>query len=87
MIVLFGGIGPLVLTRVTRYDDGSLKSGYVENGGWNFEMRDGEFLAKSGNTIRTRYAIAKCDPVREVPVPKAMDGWHYNRLIEWAEKQ
>lgn len=87
MIVLLGGVGPLVLTKVTRNDDGSLKSGHVVNGAWNFEIRDGEYLCKGGSHIETRFKIADCAPAREVAVPKDMERRNYNKIIEWAEKQ
>lgn len=87
MIVLFGGIGPLVLTRVTRNADGSLKSGYVVNGDWQFEIRGNEYLCKAGSHVVTRWQQARLQPLREVTVPASMRSKHYNEIIAWAEEQ
>ena len=86
MIVLLGGVGPLLLRDIVRNKDGTLKAGYVVNGGWRFEIREGEYLCKSGNEIVTRCEISKCPPAREVAVPANVSG-NYNEIIAWAETQ
>ncbi|KVW40306.1 hypothetical protein WK94_23405 [Burkholderia ubonensis] len=46
-VVLFvDGRASLYLSGVKRDDAGRVKAGAVENGGWRFELRDGEVLAK-----------------------------------------
>ncbi len=85
MIVLFSGsMGPLLLTKVIRNDDGSLKSGFVVNGGWNFEIRNGEYLAKEGNRIVTRVKVSDSELTHEVAVPKSKEDDDYNDIIYWA---
>ncbi len=84
-VVLFCGEdeSALLLSDVRRTSDGTVKSGYVENGGWNFEYRDGELLAKAGNLIVNRYPTTN---FREVRVPADLKG-DYNAVIEWARTQ
>ncbi len=47
----------LWLTDVKRNEDGSIKSGWVVNGAWNYERRKDEELAKDSNIIRNRWVI------------------------------
>jgi hypothetical protein len=73
----------LYLSEVKRHEDGSIKSGYVMNGAWNFERRlDGQVLAKDGRFIVTRWA----DPAyTEFPVPADWRG-DYNSIMARAEE-
>ena len=77
---------PLLLREVRRNEDGSLKSGYVINGDWNFEIRNGEHLAKAENRIVNRWPAY---PITEVAVPDGMKCNYttYNEVIEWARTQ
>lgn len=82
-VVLFTPRGALFLSNVTRDNSGRVKSGYVENGAWHFEIRGKEQLAKAGNTIVTRWPDA---PSKEVVVPDTVRG-DYNDVIRWAERK
>lgn len=83
-VVVFFSRGPLWLNNVKRSPDGSVKSGYVINGDWNFEVRGGEHLAKDGRFIVNRWPA---EPLREVEVT-AKFGYHqYNEAIAWASAQ
>lgn len=73
---------PLLLERVTRDDEGRIKSGYVVNGAWNLEFRGDELLAKSERHIVSRQQVAR-DSVVEIPVDPKWDG-DYNEIIELA---
>lgn len=55
----------LWLKDVKRNEDGSIKSGWVVNGAWNYERRGDEELAKDGNKIMNRWPI---QPYKEVEV-------------------
>lgn len=55
----------LWLKDVKRNEDGSIKSGWVANGAWNYERRDNEELAKDDNFIVNRWPI---QPYKEVEV-------------------
>lgn len=55
----------LWLSSVKRNTDGTIKSGWVVNGAWNYERRGNEELAKNGNEIRNRWPI---EVYKEVPV-------------------
>lgn len=81
--VLFPHTSPLLLERVTRADDGSVRTGFVVNGGWNFEVRGDECLAKSGNAIVTRWPKPT-----EMPEVKVPDNWRgdYNKIIARAKR-
>lgn len=48
-------VASLWLTQINRNPDGSVKTGWVVNGSWNFERRGSEELAKKGNTIMNRW--------------------------------
>lgn len=85
VVLFFDGRSPLYLRDVRRDADGRVKSGYVVNGDWNFEIRGDECLAKSGNSIVNRWQLDRT-LVREVVVPPEIQG-HYDDVIAWAEKQ
>ena len=55
----------LWLKDVKRNEDGSIKSGWVVNGAWNYERRGDEELAKDGNKIMNRWPI---QPYKEIEV-------------------
>lgn len=83
IVLLRDGRADLLLSEVKYNADGSVKSGFVVNGAWNYEVRGGEELAKSGNYIATRW------PARTytlVEVPKEVKG-DYNEIMRWAEEQ
>ena len=83
MICLFlNGECHLLLRNVERDINGSLKSGVVVNGIWNFEIRNGEVLAKSGNDIVARRPLP--DYV-EVEIPANIHG-DYSEIMNWAER-
>lgn len=86
-VVVWPDCGPLLLARIKRNEQGIIKSGYVINGQWNFEIRDGECLAKEGNTIRNRWKAP--DKVLEWVVPQGtFVGYpNYNEIIDKAEKE
>lgn len=75
---------PLLLRDVERNANGSLKSGFVVNGGWRFEIRGSECLAKCGDSIVARWPAPQVIP--EIKVPDRMGG-DYNDIIEWSKKQ
>lgn len=83
MIVLFeNGEASLLLSDVKYDTEGNLKSGFVVNGGWNFEIRNGEVLAKAGNTIVTRRAVPDYDIME---IPKEIKG-DYNSVMNQMRK-
>lgn len=80
--VLFPLTSPLHLTDVARNQDGSIKSGFVENGCWHFEVREDECLAKgSYGHIVTRWPRPSEMP--EVVVPPDWRG-DYGAIIDRA---
>lgn len=84
MICLFlDGEPSLLLSEVKRDKEGNLKSGFVENGLWNFEIRKGETLAKSGNYIVNRWPTSE---YYEMQIPDKVKG-DYNTKMEWARKE
>jgi hypothetical protein len=73
----------LYLTGIKRFPDGSIKTGFVENGHWDFERRNGECLAKDGNSTRNRWP----DPgYIEVPVEPEWRGG-YNHIMAKAQEK
>lgn len=84
MICLFLNDEPsLLLSQVKRDDEGSLKSGWVANGAWNFEIRKGEVLAKAGNYIVNRWDLPD---YYEMEIPENVKG-DYNKVMDWARKE
>lgn len=83
-VVIWPGCGPLYLNNVKRNDDGSIKSGWVVNGAWDYELRDGECLAKAGTRIVNHWPAPQEIPC--VEVPSSVRGG-YESVIAWAEKQ
>jgi hypothetical protein len=83
-VVLFeNGRAVLWLTGVKRFPSGSIRTGFVENGGWGFECRDGECLAKEGDRIMNRWP----DPgYIEKPVKLEWRG-DYNEIMAKAQKE
>lgn len=78
MIVLFeNGRASLLLSGVKYDEEGNLKSGFVENGGWYLEIKGGEFLAKSDYHIVTRRPSPEYDIME---VPKEIKG-DYNSVM------
>lgn len=74
---------PLFLTHLKLNEDGSIKTGWVVNGGWNYEVRKGEVLAKAGNMVMSRWPKTE-----DIVVP--IDSYyneHYNKVIEKARKK
>lgn len=81
-VVLFFDGGPLLLDDVKRHADGTIRTGYVENGCWNFECRGGEMLAKDGNWIVNRSPVPD---TREFVVPEDWTG-NYQEIIDRARE-
>lgn len=81
--LLVDGEPSLLLRDVRRDRNGKLKFGFVVNGCWDFEIRKGELLAKSGNYIVTR---CPCPDYQEIEIPDKMKG-DYNEIMEWARKE
>lgn len=81
--LLLNGEPSLLISSVKRDSEGNLKSGFVENGGWNFELRKGEALAKSGNYIVNRWAAPE---YYEIEIPDNIKGG-YNMVMEWARQE
>lgn len=82
-VVLVDGGGMSLYLRDVRPAIGFPRLGYVVNGAWNWELRDGIELAKSGNHIVNRW------PLRDyilVEVPASVRGG-YEAVIDWAKKQ
>lgn len=76
----------LLLTDVVRDEAHNLVGGFVVNGGWWFEVANGEHLCryrKGHPAVVTRHPAT---PIREVIVPADITG-HYNDIIEWASRQ
>lgn len=83
IVLLHEGHVEFLLSDVKYAEDGSIKSGYVENGCWNYLVKGGEELAKDGRFIVNRW------PKREysiVDVPSSIKG-DYNAIMCWAEEQ
>ena len=80
--VIFCAMGTLLLRDIKRNEEGRITFGWVKNGGWGFEVRKGEQLAKSGNYIVTRRPDT---PFIEIPIPDSVED-NYSVAIEWAEK-
>lgn len=75
----------LLLSRVVRDEANNLIGGWVKNGGWYFEVKDGEHLCRTepGGTIVTRYPAR---PFREVIIPDDVHG-SYMDIFAWAREQ
>jgi len=86
-VVVWPNCGPLLLAKIKRDTQGLIKSGYVVNGQWNFEVRKGECLAKEGNMIVNRWKAP--DKVIEWKVPEGQHVGYstYNEVIDKAEKE
>ena len=83
MICLFlNGEPSLLLRDVKRDSKGKIKSGFVVNGAWGFEIHKGEVLAKSDDYIVSRWPVP--DYV-EVEIPKHVKG-DYNSVMNWARE-
>lgn len=76
----------LYLTSVVLNPDGTIKRGYVINGDWDFEVDNGECLAKDGHRIVNRWAAPKVIDMIEIPSDSSV-GDDYDSAIEWAENQ
>lgn len=84
MICLFvNGEPDLLLNKVRRDTEGNLRFGFVVNGCWDFEIRKGEVLAKSGNYIVNRWSLPD---YKEMEIPNDVKG-DYNEIMEWAGKE
>lgn len=84
MICLFlDGEPSLLLSKVRRDAEGKVKFGWVVNGCWDFEIRKGEVLAKSGNYIANRWPVPE---YYEMDIPDKVKG-DYNTVMEWARKE
>lgn len=68
----------LLLEDVVRFASGAIKSGWVINGHWIFEVRGDEHLAKNGNHIVNRWAAHH---LIEVEISDDAPG-DYNELIQ-----
>lgn len=84
-VVVFTPRGELFLTHIVRDPNGAIKSGWVVNGAWTFEVKDGEHLAKDGHVIVNRWPAG--GPLREVAVPSKISDHNYNAALDWARKQ
>ncbi len=84
MIVLFeDGRASLLLSGVKRDSEGKIKTGFVENGLWDFLIKGEEVLSKDGKFIVTRQPIPD---YFEMEIPKEVKG-DYNVVMRWAQKQ
>jgi len=84
MICLFLNGEPSLLLRDVKLDsEGKLKSGFVVNGIWNFEIRRDEVLAKNGNHIVNRFPVPD---YHEVEIPNTVKG-EYWTIMDWARKE
>lgn len=83
MICLFlNGEPSLLLTDVKRDSKGKIKSGFVVNGAWDFEILKGEVLVKSHDYIVSRWPVPE---YVEVEIPKDLKG-DYNSVMNWAKE-
>jgi hypothetical protein len=83
MICLFlNGEPSLLLRDVRRDSDDNLRCGFVVNGGWDFEIRKDEALAKSGNFIVNRWPLPE---YVEMEIPSTVKG-DYNKVMNWARE-
>ena len=82
-VVLFLQGDPLLLRNICRDSYGEVVSGRVESGGWNFEIRGDECLAKDDDFVVTRWP--KPSSILEIPVGEDWQG-DYNVVIERARK-
>jgi hypothetical protein len=73
------------LTGVVRNEDGTIKTGYVQNGDYRLEVRNGEYLSKGYKGF-----IVTRNPVRgdeyEVPVQPDWKG-DYQTIINRAKEE
>ena len=84
MIVLFEeDRASLLLSGVVYGEDGNIRFGDVINGLWRLEIRDGEFLAKSGNYIVNRRPAPDYEIVE---IPKEVKG-DYDEIMDWAQQE
>ena len=83
VVIFVDGRTSLLLSGVKRNKDGSVKTGFVENGLWDFEIRKGEFLCKSGNYIVNRFPAPD---FTEMKIPKSVKG-DYNEIMYWAQEK
>ena len=83
LCLLIDGNASLLLSQVRRDSEGNLAFGFVKNGCWNFQIKNGEVLAKDGNYIVNRYDLPN---YYELEIPKDVDG-NYNEVMAWAEKE
>lgn len=83
IVLLNNGCADLLLSQVNYNEDGSVKSGFVENGSWYYEVKDGEELASDEWNIRNRWPARN---LHIIDVPKGVKG-DYNDIMVWAEEQ
>jgi hypothetical protein len=81
VVVFFNGKASLLLSKITRNMDSSLKSGYVVNGDWTATIKDG-FVCTS---CQDGYKFLLPLDVLEVEVPDDMQG-DYNEIMYWAKQ-
>lgn len=87
MILLFENGEPSLLLSGVKYDSkGNLKSGFVENGCWNFEIKDGEFLARNDKWGQDWIVTRRPAPEYEImEVPEEIKG-DYNSVMNKMRK-
>lgn len=73
----------LYLSGVRWDEEGNLKSGYVVNGCWNFEIKDGEVLAMDERRVVTRWPLPDYEIIE---VTEEVRG-NYDDVMTWAEQQ
>jgi hypothetical protein len=71
-VVLFADTSALLLSDVRRTASGEVKSGYVVNGGWQFEVQGSECVSKWAG--RVVYRWPKPDNMSEIVVPDSWTG-------------
>lgn len=82
VVLLREGRADLFLSSAKFDKNGTLVSGYVENGAWDFQIKDGKELAKAGNKVRNKWP-ARLYEIIDVKDQKG----DYNAVMRWAETQ
>lgn len=74
------GRADLLLDSCTLDENGNAIKGYVINGDWDFEIRDGEVLAFSGRFVKTRRPVP--EKVETFKVDESLKGKGYNTVLD-----
>lgn len=85
-VVFVGGDARLLLSGVKRYEDGSIKSGDVENGAWFLKVIGDQFYALRHHNSASHVSVWAVPHHEEVPVKPEWRG-DYNDIMRLAQKE